>query len=105
MLTGKQKRLLRSKAMTEKPLIHLGKSGLSNTFVQGVAAAVDAREMIKISLLPAAEETPAEVGSFLVQEIPGLELAQTIGRSLVVYKKSSKEDKQKLSKQIEGLAK
>lgn len=104
MLTGKQKRVLRSRAMTERPLIHLGKSGLSDTFVEGVAAALDAREMIKISLLPAADETPKEVGEFLATAIPGLEVAQTIGRSLVIYKVSSKEEKRKLSKQIEGLA-
>ncbi|MCI1284075.1 YhbY family RNA-binding protein [Lacticaseibacillus songhuajiangensis] len=105
MLSGKQKRLLRSKAMTQRALINLGKGGLTHNFVQGVYDALDAREMIKIALLPAAAETPKEVGAYLHAEIPELEVAQTIGRSLVVYMPSTKEDKQKLSKQVAALAK
>jgi hypothetical protein len=45
------------------------------------------------------------VGAYLHAEIPELEVAQTIGRSLVVYMPSTKEDKQKLSKQVAALAK
>ncbi|WP_127848722.1 YhbY family RNA-binding protein [Lacticaseibacillus hulanensis] len=105
MLTGKQKRLLRSIAMTQKALINFGKNGLSDTFVRGVADALEAREMVKISLLPSAEETAKEVGAYLEDAIPGLEVAQTIGHSLVVYKEASNEDNRKLSKQVAALAK
>ncbi|WP_125704598.1 YhbY family RNA-binding protein [Lacticaseibacillus daqingensis] len=97
MLTGKQKRYLRSQGMTMKPLINLGKNGLSQTFVAGVADAVDKRELVKISLLPAAEDTPQTVGAFLTTEIPGLEVAQTIGRTLLVYRVASKEENRHIS--------
>lgn len=105
MLSGKQKRLLRSKAMTQRALINMGKGGLTHNFVQGVYDALEAREMVKIALLPAALESPKEVGNYLQNEIPELEVAQTIGRTLVVYMPSSKEANQKLSKQIAALAK
>ncbi len=105
MLTGKQKRLLRSRAMTERPLINFGKNGLTETFVRGVADAVEAREMVKISLLPAADETPKEVGAYLEDAIPGLEVAQTIGHSLVVFKEADNEDNRNLSKQVAALVK
>ncbi|MCI1985792.1 MAG: YhbY family RNA-binding protein [Lactobacillus sp.] len=97
MLTGKQKRYLRSQAMTMKPLINLGKNGLTATFIKGVAAAVEARELVKISLLPATEETPKAVGAALAEAIPGLEVAQTIGRMVVVYRRAFDPENRQIS--------
>ncbi|MFD1484167.1 YhbY family RNA-binding protein [Lacticaseibacillus baoqingensis] len=97
MLTGKQKRYLRSQAMTMKPLINLGKNGVTETFIEGVKAAIEARELIKISLLPATDETPKAVGQALVAAIPGLSVAQTIGRTVVVYKRAFDPENRKLS--------
>lgn len=103
MLTGKQKRYLRSLAMTQKPLINVGKNGVSDTFIDGVKAALEAREMIKISLLPATEDTPKSVGEALQEAIPGMDIAQTIGRSLVVYKRAFDPENRKLSAELAKL--
>ncbi|WP_461226427.1 YhbY family RNA-binding protein [Lacticaseibacillus suihuaensis] len=103
MLTGKQKRYLRSLAMTQRPLINLGKNGLSTTFVAGVIAALNTHELIKISLLPTAEVTAAQTGAYLSQEIPGLEVAQVIGHSLVVYREAEKATDRKLSVTLKKL--
>ncbi|WP_203632504.1 MULTISPECIES: ribosome assembly RNA-binding protein YhbY [Lacticaseibacillus] len=103
MLTGKQKRFLRSRANTMRPLVSLGKNGLSDQFVDGVAKALEARELVKISLLQTAEETPAQVGAFLARTIPGAQVAQTIGRTVLMYRKASKEDHQKLSLEVAKL--
>lgn len=97
MLTGKQKRYLRSQAMTMRPLINLGKNGLSAQFTAGVQAALEARELVKISLLPAADETPQEVGTYLMAQLAGLEVAQTIGRTVLVYRRASKPANRKVS--------
>lgn len=105
MLTGKQKRLLRSQGMTLRPLINLGKNGLTGTFVQGVADALEARELVKISLLPATEETPQDVGDYLQKSIDGLEVAQTIGRTVLVYKQADKKANRHLSQQVAALVK
>lgn len=103
MLTGKQKRFLRSRANTMKPLVALGKNGLSDQFVDGVAKALEARELVKISLLQTAEETPAEVGAFLARTISGAQVAQTIGRTVLLYRKAANEDHRKLSLEVEKL--
>ncbi|WP_461212929.1 YhbY family RNA-binding protein [Lacticaseibacillus sp. GG6-2] len=103
MLTGKQKRYLRSQAMTMKPLITLGKNEISDSFVDGVKAALEARELIKISLLPASEETPKSVGAALAEAIPGLEVAQTIGRVVVVYKRAFDPENRHVSAEIAKL--
>ncbi|WP_225047026.1 YhbY family RNA-binding protein [Lacticaseibacillus kribbianus] len=103
MLTGKQKRYLRSLAMTQRPLINLGKNGLSDTFVAGVKDALNTRELIKISLLPTAEATAAQTGAYLSAKIPGLEVAQVIGHSLVVFREAEQEADRKLSAELKKL--
>ncbi|MFD1429869.1 YhbY family RNA-binding protein [Lacticaseibacillus mingshuiensis] len=100
MLTGKQKRYLRSLAMTQKPLINVGKNGLTTQFAQGVADVLEPREMVKIALLPSAEETPAMVADFLAEALPGLEVAQIIGRTLVVFRPAEHEKHRKLSLEV-----
>ena len=58
--------------MTTKPLINVGKNGLGDTFVAGVKDALEARELVKISLLPAADDTPQEVADTLQAAIQGV---------------------------------
>ncbi|KRO18525.1 YhbY family RNA-binding protein [Lacticaseibacillus saniviri] len=103
MLTGKQKRFLRSQGMTMKPLINVGKNGMSESFSDGVLKAIETRELIKISLLQAAETTPKEVGAYLADAIDGLEVAQTIGRTLLVYRKATDPDNRDISTKIAKL--
>ncbi|GAN42906.1 RNA-binding protein [Lacticaseibacillus paracasei NRIC 1981] len=100
MLTGKQKRYLRSLTMTTKPLINVGKNGLGDTFVAGVKDALEARELVKISLLPAADDTPQEVADTLQAAIQGVEIAQIIGHTVVVYKQAEKKDHRKISLEV-----
>lgn len=103
MLTGKQKRFLRGQANRLRPLATLGKNGLSDQFVDGVAKALEARELVKISLLPTAEETPAAVGAFLSRTIAGAQVAQTMGRTVLMYRRASQEAHRKLSVEVAKL--
>ncbi|WKF84557.1 YhbY family RNA-binding protein [Lacticaseibacillus pantheris] len=103
MLTGKQKHFLRSRAMTMKPLVNVGKNGLSDHLVQSVADAVESRELVKVSLLQTSDYGPKEVGAYLQQALPGLEIAQTIGRMVVVYKVAANADNRHLSEQVDEL--
>lgn len=103
MLTGKQKHYLRSKGMTMKPLVSVGKNGLTDTFTAGVQAAIEKRELIKITLQQSAEETPQAVGEWLQNALPGLEIAQIIGRTLLVYRRASKPDNRHISLEVTAL--
>ncbi|WP_390406834.1 YhbY family RNA-binding protein [Lacticaseibacillus jixiensis] len=100
MLTGKQKRYLRSLGMTMKPLVTLGKNGVSDSFIKGVAAAIEARELIKVSLLPTAEITPKALGEALAEALPGLEVAQTIGRTVLVYRRAFDPENRKITAEL-----
>ncbi|PTE32807.1 ribosome assembly RNA-binding protein YhbY, partial [Staphylococcus gallinarum] len=48
MLTGKQKRFLRSKAHNVDPTFQIGKSGISDNMVTQIKDTLENRELIKI---------------------------------------------------------
>ena len=56
MLTGKQKRFLRSKAHHLDPIFQVGKGGVNENMIKQVADALEARELFKISVLQNCEE-------------------------------------------------
>lgn len=92
MLTGKQKRYLRSKAMTMDALYQIGKEGLGDNFTKQINDALEARELIKIKILKNSAEEAEDAGANLAEEL-GAELVQTIGRCIVLYRKSKNKPK------------
>ncbi|MCA7026230.1 YhbY family RNA-binding protein, partial [Stenotrophomonas acidaminiphila] len=50
-LTSKQRAFLNSQAHTLKPIIQIGKNGLNDQIKTSVRQALDARELIKVTLL------------------------------------------------------
>lgn len=92
MLTGKQKRFLRSKAYHLNPIFQVGKGGVSENMIKQIIDALEARELIKISVLQNCEEDKHTVAEKLVQGAKA-ELVQIIGNTIVLYKES-RENKQ-----------
>lgn len=92
MLTGKQKRFLRSKAHHLNPIFQVGKGGVNENMGKQVAEALEARELIKISILQNCDEDKDEVAAELVRATKA-ELVQVIGHTIVLYKES-KENKE-----------
>ena len=83
MLTGKQKRLLRSKAHQLNPIFQVGKGGVNENMIKQIGEALEVRELLKVSVLQNCDEDKNEVA----------ELVQLIGNIIVLYKES-KENKQ-----------
>ncbi|ADM38583.1 ribosome assembly RNA-binding protein YhbY [Bacillus subtilis] len=92
MLTGKQKRFLRSKAHHLTPIFQVGKGGVNDNMIKQIAEALEARELIKVSVLQNCEEDKNDVAEALVKGSRS-QLVQTIGNTIVLYKES-KENKQ-----------
>ncbi|MBL4951325.1 ribosome assembly RNA-binding protein YhbY [Neobacillus sp. OS1-32] len=92
MLTGKQKRFLRSKAHHLDPIFQVGKGGVNENMVKQIAEALEARELIKVSVLQNCEEDKTIVADELA-EGSGAEIVQIIGNTIVLYKESA-ENKQ-----------
>ncbi len=100
-LTSKQRAFLNSQAHTLKPIIQIGKNGLNDQIKTSVRQALDARELIKVTLLQNTDENIHEVAEIL-EEI-GVDTVQKIGRILILYKQSSKKENRKISKKVKEI--
>lgn len=87
MLTGKQKRFLRSEAHHVDPIFQVGKGGVSDTMLVQIAEALEKRELVKISILSNNEDDKNEVAEKLAKGTKA-ELVQLIGHTVVLYKQS-----------------
>jgi RNA-binding protein len=84
-LTARQRQHLKGLAHHLKPVVHLGKDGLSDSVVKQIDGALLAHELIKVRVIEgspldrhaAAAEVPGAVGAFLVQNI---------GKILILYR-------------------
>ncbi|MGO4887263.1 ribosome assembly RNA-binding protein YhbY [Anaerobacillus sp. MEB173] len=91
MLTGKQKRFLRSEAHHLQPIFQVGKGGVNENMVIQIGEALEARELLKVSVLQNCEYDRKEVADELSSATKA-ELVQVIGNTIVLYKES-KENK------------
>jgi RNA-binding protein len=85
MLTGKQKRYLRSLGNELVPIVQLGKGGLGENLHKQVEDVLEARELIKGRVLQNCQEEPKEIAAQLAEEV-GAELVQVIGRNFLLYR-------------------
>lgn len=86
MLTTKQKVYLRSLAQGIKPVVQIGKEGLSDNLMETVLNYLKKHELIKISILQNSYVTKEEAIEFFNQE--EIEFVQSIGRQIILYNQS-----------------
>ena len=92
MLTGKQKRFLRSKAHHLTPIFQVGKGGVNGNMLKQISEALEVRELLKVSILQNCDDDKNEIAAQLSKGCRA-ELVQTIGKTIVLYKES-RENKQ-----------
>ena len=103
-LTSKQRAFLKSEAHTLKPIVQIGKNGLNDHIKTSVLNALDASELIKVTLLQNTMEDIHEVAEILEEEI-GCDTVLKIGRILILYKESAKKENRKLSPKVKAIQK
>lgn len=89
MLTSKQRAKLRGLASVQDTIFQIGKGGLTDQMMLEVSAALKARELIKLRVLPNADVTPEEAAAAL-SEATGAETVNVIGSRFVLYKRNNK---------------
>ncbi|MDM5144749.1 RNA-binding protein YhbY [Lactococcus lactis] len=102
-MNGKQKRYLRALAVNIKPIVQIGKSGLSNEILTSIRNAADARELIKVNILQNSDEVATDVAEAI--EEMGLDVVQIIGRNLIVFKVSDRKENRKISVEVKNIVK
>lgn len=92
MLTSKQRAYLRSLANEMNSIFQIGKDGLNDNLINQVNDALEARELIKLSVLVNCEEDTRDLCNKIADKVKA-EPVQVIGRKFVLYKKSLKKPK------------
>lgn len=87
MLTGKQKRYLRSLANQQKSTFQVGKDGLSYNIYNTVNDYLAVHELVKVSLLKTCAIDVREAALDLSANTKS-EVVQIIGRVIILYKPS-----------------
>lgn len=90
ILTGKQKRYLRSLAVNVKADVIIGKDGVSSNLVESLDLALDAHELVKVKVLETCNIELNELALDLAS-VTNSEIVQKIGRVLVFYRRSEDE--------------
>ena len=91
-MTSKQRAYLKSLAMTMEPILQLGKSCVTPEFTKSVNDALEARELIKISVLQNCMDDPSQMAQVLAERT-GSQVVQVIGKKIVLYKEGKKDKK------------
>ena len=98
-LRGKQKHFLRAQANHLQPIFAVGKEGLTKQWLAQLDGALDRRELIKVNILQNADVTTAELKDFIEQNTD-IQVVQSIGRVLVLFKVSANKDLRDLSDRV-----
>ena len=90
-MNSKQRAYLKGLAQAIQPILNIGKSSLTPEFTESVAEALEARELIKISVLKNCLDDPREIAAMLGERTHSQ--VQVIGRKIVLYKESKEHKK------------
>ena len=91
-MTSKQRAYLKSLAMKTEPILQLGKGGVTPENTASVEEALEARELIKISILQNCMEDPRQMAETLAERTHS-QVVQVIGRKIVLYREGKNEKK------------
>jgi len=89
MLTGKQKRHLRSLGHGLKPVILIGKKEVDGSLVAETEAALACHELIKVKVLENCSLDRHEAGEALATAT-GSDIAQILGKTFLLYRPAEK---------------
>lgn len=85
MLTGKQRRHLRSLGHDLKPVVQIGRGGIDDGVVAAVEQALADHELVKVKLGEAAA-LDRHAAAETIAHRTGSEVAQVLGNTLLLYR-------------------
>ena len=94
-MTSKQRSYLKGLAMTMDPIFQIGKSSVTPELTAAIAEALEARELIKITVLKNCLDDGRSIAEVLAERTRS-EVVQVIGKKIVLYKPAQDEAKRKI---------
>ena len=94
-LKGSQRKYLRGVAHGYKPLVQIGKGGLSESVVRAIDTALEANELIKVKIV--AERDEREQFVPLIEARVKCECVGTVGRMAILYREHPDPEKREIA--------
>ena len=94
-MTSKQRSYLKGIAMTTEPIFQIGKSSVTPELTAAIAEALEARELIKITVLKNCLDDGKSIAQDLAERTRS-EVVQVIGKKIVLYKPAKDESRRKI---------
>ena len=94
MLKGSQRKFLRGLAHGLKPLVQVGKEGVSPSVLDAIDRALEAHELIKVQIT--AERDQRKTMAEEIEKHSKSECAGLIGKMAIFYRQQSEPDKRKI---------
>lgn len=91
-MTSKQRAYLRGLANSLEAIFQIGKAGITDIFVSQISDALEARELIKISVLETAPDTVRNLAENLAVKTNST-VVQTVGSKITLYRPRKKNSK------------
>ena len=94
-MTSKQRAYLGSLASTIDPIFQIGKASLTPEIIDALDAALEKRELIKVSVLKNCIDDPKKIAQ-VIGERTHSHVVKVIGKKMIFYRQAKKNPKIKL---------
>ena len=94
-MTSKQRAYLSSLANTIDPIFQIGKASLTPEIIEALDAALEKRELIKVSVLKNCSDDPKEIAA-MIGERTHSQVVKVIGKKMIFFRPAKKNSKIKL---------
>lgn len=94
-MTTRQRAILRSMCNTLEPVLHIGKDGITDNLVKQCWDALEARELIKVTVQRGAPYTAREACEALCERVHA-EPMQVIGNRFSIYRQAREDSRIRL---------
>lgn len=91
-MNSKDRAYLRGLANTVEPIFQVGKLGINDNLIKQVNDALEARELIKLTVLETAPSDASEIAINLANSTNSI-VVQVMGRKITLYRKRVKDSK------------
>ena len=89
-ITSKQRSKLRSLASKLSPVTQIGKGGITDNLLKTISDALDAHELIKVTILDNAEDEPRNLAENVAELLEAV-CVSVIGRKAIFYRYSRRD--------------
>ena len=90
-ITSKQRSRLKAIAANLQPVTQIGKGGITDNLLKTLSDALEAHEIIQVTLLPTVGEEAENLAENVAELLDAVPVA-VIGRKAIFYRRSSREN-------------